>query len=1091
VKRKNLFFAYLLCALAVQVCAQGTMLLRQPTVNSNKIVFVYANDLWSVDITGGTAARLTSNIGAESEPHFSPDGSLIAFTGQYDGNTDVYTIPAGGGEPTRLTWHPVADKVTGWTPDGSSIIFATVRDGVVPTLESRLYKINKNGGHPEPLTIPRAVKGEISENGQYIAYQQIDFWDPEWRNYRGGQAKPIWIVDLKSLDLKQTVQTDNERHVDPVWLDNVVYFLSERDFVNNVWSFDPKSGAMKQITFHKDFDVKSLDAGGGKIVYEQGGYLHLWTPSSNKSEKLRIEVKADFNYSREKWIDVPATGLVNATLSPTGKRALFEHRGEIISIPKENGAARVLTNSSSSAERSPVWSPDGASIAYFSDASGEYELVISDQNGGNIRKIAIPKPTFFFKPVWSPDGSHVAYTDTDYQIRLTNIKTGITVVADSDAYAHPDRTLNPLWSPDSKWLTYVKIGDNNYKKVKVYNISEGKSYDITDGMADAITPVWDATGKYIYFLASTNYALNTGWLDMSSYDRPTTRAIYGVALSKDSSSPFLPKSDEEKLESSTESKADTSSKATQKTEKSGDKSKVAEVKIDFDKIEDRIFALDIPEKNFTELYDSPDGYLFYEESKEDQEGSTIHRYNLKDRKSEVFLNGVFSFVVSHDRKSILYRAGGNWGILGSSDSNKKSGDGKLEALSGLKLKINPQQEWKQILKEGWRYQRDFLYVDNVHGAPWNDVYKWYAPWVDHVRHRSDLNYIVDIIGGEVAVGHSYTSGGDLPQATAIGIGQLGADYEIINGMYSVKKIYNGESYNPQSKAPLRGPGIKVRVGDYILAVNGRPLTANDNIYQYFENTVDKNTQLTVNDKPSMAGSWQVNVLPIGSENTLRVNHWIEGNRKKVDSLSKGQLAYVYVPNTRRGGYNSFNRYYFAQQDKKGAIIDERNNGGGSAADYMVDIMDRELQGYFNSRTKEKKPFLTPNAGIYGPKVMIINEIAGSGGDLLPYMFNKMKIGTLVGTKTWGGLVGTWDTPPFIDGGRMVAPRGGFYDTDGKWAVEGVGISPDVLVEQTPKDVIAGRDPQLEKAVEIALKKIPTEFIPVKPEPKAPIRYKRP
>jgi tricorn protease len=432
-----------------------------------------------------------------------------------------------------------------------------------------------------------------------------------------------------------------------------------------------------------------------------------------------------------------------------------------------------------------------------------------------------------------------------------------------------------------------------------------------------------------------------------------------------------------------------------------------------------------------------------------------------------------------------------WGILGTGDSNKKIGDGKLETLSSIKLKINPMEEWKQIFREGWRYQRDFLYVSNVHGAPWNDVLKWYSPWIDHVRHRTDLNYVVDILGGEVAVGHSYTSGGDFPNIDNVPVGLLGADFEIQNGVYRFKKIYLGESWNPDIKAPLREPGVNIAAGDYLLEVNGQSISTSVNLYKYFEATANRQIKIKVSSKPSAEGARTVTIVPVENENQLRNIDWVESNRRKVNELSKGQLAYVYVPNTGNPGYTSFNRYYFAQQDKKGAIIDERNNGGGSAADYMVDIMARDLHGYFNSRTEGHLPLRVPHAAIYGPKVMLINERAGSGGDLLPYLFNKMKIGPLVGTKTWGGLVGTWDTPLFVDGGRMVAPRGGFYDVNGQWAVEGVGISPDIEVQQTPADVMKGRDPQLEKAVDEALKLLKTQAVEMKAEPPAPVKYRRP
>lgn len=1068
---------YALCVVLVSAgyaAAQGTMLMRQPTISTTDIVFVYANDLWIVSKEGGDARRLTSNEGEESVPHFSPDGKLIAFTGQYDGNTDVYLIPAEGGQPTRLTWHPGADIVSGWTPDGKEILFASSREGV-PTRESKFFTISKDGGMEKGLEIPRAVTGEISEDGKYIAYQQIGFWDPEWRNYRGGQAKPIWIVDLKNYSLKMTPQTDNERHVDPVWLNNVVYFLSERDYANNVWSFNPANNELKQLTFHTDFDAKSLDAGGGLIVYEQGGYLHTLNPATATSKKLTINVRGDFHWARARWEDVGAGALQNPAISPTGQRAVFEHRGEIFTVPKEKGDWRNITKSSGAADRAPVWSPDGKRIAWFSDASGEYQLLITDQEGLEKPKvIAIPNPTFFFKPAWSPDGKYIAFTDTDYNLLFTDVATGVTKKADTERYAHPNRSLNPVWSPDSKWIAYAKLLDSHFKVIKAYNVETGQTLQLTDGMADAISPAWDASGKYLYFLASTTYGLNTGWLDMSSYDHPVTRGIYLVVLNKDDASPLLPRSDDEKEKPKDEKKEGTPI-----------------VKIDIDGINQRILAIDAPVRTYTELYAGQDGQVFYAESVPNQPGNTLHRYTFKDMKSEVYLSSVTDVVISNDRKSLLYHSGPNWGILGTGDSNKKSGDGKLNAIGSIKVKIEPRQEWKQILREGWRYQRDFLYVNNTHGAPWNDVYKWYSPWIEHVQHRTDLNNVVDILGGEVAVGHSYTRGGDYPDLEEVSIGLLGADYEVDKGFYRFKKIYTGEDWNPGLRAPLREPGIGVKEGDYLLEVNGVALSASENLFKYFEATAGKQIKIRVNSKPSAEGSRLVIVVPVESENQLRSINWVEGNRKKVDQLSGGKIAYVYVPNTSQPGYTSFNRYYFAQQDRKGAVIDERNNGGGSAADYMVDIMARNLHGYFNSRVGDHRPFLTPNAGIFGPKVMIINERAGSGGDLLPYLFNKMKIGPLVGTKTWGGLVGTWDTPLFVDGGRMVAPRGGFYDVNGQWAVEGVGISPDIEVQQTPADVINGKDPQLERAVQEALNLLKTQSVELKPEPAPPVKYKRP
>lgn len=1066
------FTAIVLFIFISDVFAQGTRLLREPTVSEDHIVFVYANDLWITARDGGQATRLTTGEGGEIHPHFSPDGSKIAFTGQYDGNSDVYVMPVEGGQPKRLTWHPDNDNVSGWTPDGESVLFVSGRKGH-PTQSSTFYTVGLDGGLPSKHKIPRAATGELSPDGKYIAYQPVSFWDPEWRNYRGGQAKPIWVVNLETNELQMSPRANRERHIDPVWLNGKVYFLSERDYTMNIWSYDPQTGESKQETFHSQFDVKSLDSGDDRIVYEQGGYLYELDPATGDHHQIEISVQGDMTRARPRWVEASANDLDNAQISPTGQRALFQFRGEVLTVPKEKGTWRNLTNSSGAADRYPIWSPDGQKVAWFSDKSGEYHLYISDQKGlEEPKKIELEDPTFFFKPAWSPDGKYISYTDTHYRLWYVNTETGETTHVDTDGYANPERTMNPRWSPDSRWIAYAKRLDSQYRVIKVHNIETGDTYQITDGMADSTEPVWDESGKYLYFLASTNFALDTGWLDMSSYGRPTTRNLYLVLLDKDTPSPFLPESSEEpKVEN-----------GSQQNNAEADKS-VPEVTIDMQGISDRIVAADIPEKEYGGLIKGPENQVFF------QDGMALHRFDVTTNKSEEFLPTVNYATVSNDRKNMLYRSGDTWGIV-STNGSHKPGDGKID-ISGVQVRVEPQKEWHQIFREGWRFQRDFLYVNNEHGAPWQKIYEWYSPWVDHIRHRSDMSYLIDILGGEISVGHSYTFGGDYPDLDRISIGLLGADLEKANGRYRIKKIYTDENWNPNLKAPLTQPGIDVSEGDYILAVNGEELDSSDNPFSLFEGTADRNTIVTVNDKPSMDGAHNISVVPISDESALRTRAWVESNRRKVDELSNGRLAYVWLPNTGNGGFEAFNRYYFAQQDKDGVVIDERNNGGGSAADYMIDVMDRELLGYFNSKVGDHfPPFTTPMAGLWGPKVMVINERAGSGGDLLPYMFKKKELGPLVGTRTWGGLVGTWDTPQFIDGGGMIAPRGGFFNTDGEWDVEGKGISPDIQVMQRPEKVISGNDPQLERAVQEALNLLKTQGIELKKEPEAPEKWKR-
>lgn len=1074
----NTIFSLIFILLFTPIFGQDTMLLRQPTLSSEEVAFVYANDLWKVSLSGGEATRLTTYEGYEFSPHFSNDGKWIAFSAEYGGNTDVYIIPAEGGTPERLTYHPGSDVVQGWTPSGD-IVFRTGRKGH-PTKTSQLYTVSMEGSFPKVLVDIRAAYGEVSQDGNYLAYTPITSWDPEWRNYRGGQAMPIWILNLNSQNLERTPQLDGERHLDPVWIGEKIYYLSERDYVSNIWSYDIENQIEEQITFHKKFDVKSLDAFRNQIIYEQGGRLHLLDANTKTAQTLDIHVKGDLNFSRERWEEVKASNVSHPDLSPNGKRAIFEHRGDIFTFPKDKGSWRNITQSSGVADRFPVWSPKGDKIAWFSDKSGEYQLVVANQFGEDKSYYKLDNPTFYFTPDWSPDGTMISYTDTDYNLWYIHLETGKIQKVDTDGYAHPNRTMNPNWSPDSRYITYEKQQKSHFKAIFIYDTDSGQTHKISDPLSDATSPVWDQSGDYLYFLASTDYGLNSGWLDMSSYDPSVNRSLYAVVLSDKGQAPNLPKSDEEEVDKDEEEK----SKA---KDKKNESDPVKSLDIDFENIQNRIVNLKLPARNYPFIKSAEEYKLFIAESVPNQKGVKVHTYDVKEEKPEDFETAVSQMLVTKNGKHSLFKQSGQWKITATKAKPKPEDQIKVSA----KIKVIPHKEYAQIFKEGWRFMRDFLYVDNVHGAPWDKIYSWYQPWIKHVKHRTDLNYVIDILSGEVAIGHSYVSGGDMPDVEYVPVGLLGADFETENGFYKISKIYDGEKSNPNISAPLGLTGQNVNVGDYILEVNGKGITAQDNIYAHFAQTAGRTVSLLVNSKPTRTDAQRVYVKPVRRENRLRYIDWVENNRKKVDELSDGKLAYVYIPNTSNPGFTSFNRYYFAQQDKKGVILDERNNGGGSAADYMIDIMMREPMGYFNSKAGDNRPWTSPIAGIWGPKVMLINERAGSGGDLLPYLFKEKEIGPLIGTQTWGGLVGTWDTPRFIDGGRMVAPRGGFYDIDGEWAVEGEGIAPDIEVIDDPSMAIKGRDAQLERAVKEAMKLLETEEFKIKAEPEAPVRWKRP
>ncbi len=881
-----------------------------------------------------------------------------------------------------------------------------------------------------------------------------------------------------------------------------MFFISDRDGVGNVWSFDTRSKKLAQVTKFTDFDVKTMDSGAGAIVFEQAGYVHELDPKSGKERIVDITASGDFPWMMPRWEDV-SNRITNLSLSPTGKRVLVEARGEVFTIPAEKGDVRNLTNSTGSAERDPAWSPDGKWISYFSDRAGEYRLYIEAQDGLTPpREITLEKPAHYYTPSWSPDSKKLLFTDTGLHVWVLDVASGRARVVGSDPWMVPQRTLNPVWSPDSKWVAYSSRLRSLYHAIFISNAETGETKQVTDGLADAVWPAFDANGKYLWFLASTDFGLRSQWLDMTSYDHNENFGLYLAVLKKTDASPLLPESDEDRgvgtgrralppgacasdAAGGALGGAEPTTPAADQPQTPRGQRQPVNVQIDFDGLSKRIISVPgVPERQYSALRSSTDGIVFYLQAGQagggqgfGGGGSELVRYRLCNRRAATFVESATDYDVSADGRKLAFRQGGGGGggaapggrppapslfVVDADRNPPQAGTGRVNY--SLRMYLDPKEEFKQIFNEGWRNQRDYLYVPNLHGTDWVKDKELYGAMLPYVMHRADLNYLLDMMGAEIAIGHSYVRGGDMPDVPQVQGGLLGADFAIENGRYKVTRIYDNENWNPDLRSPLAVPGANVNVGDYILAINGIELKAPDNIFRLLDGTANRQTSLTVNDKPSLEGARQVVVLPVATEQALRTRAWVESNRRTVDQLSGGQLAYVYLPNTGQPGYQSFNRYYFSQQDKKGAIIDERFNGGGSAADYIIDVLQRDFDGYFNNVAGDRYPFTSPSAGIWGPKVMIINEMAGSGGDLMPYMFRYRKIGLLVGKRTWGGLVHTADTPPFVDGGSAIAPRGGFFTRDNRWAVENEGVAPDVDVENWPKEVIAGRDPQLERAV---------------------------
>jgi len=1060
------FFIAILLLTAYNANAQGTRLLRQPTISATQIAFEYGGDIWIVSKAGGDARRITSTAAVESNPHFSPDGQWIAFSSDRSGIPQVYIVSAQGGTPTRLTWYPSPANPRGWSPDGKQVIYACGRE-TAPVSFNRLWTVPVKGGPSAVLPAPWAFDGNYSPDGSKLVVDRVSRWDVEWRHYHGGQNTPLQVLDIKTLT-EQTIPTDGSEDIHPVWMNDMIYFLSDRDFIMNVWAYNPAAAAVKQVTTLKTGDVKWLAGNGKELVYEHDGYLNLLDPATGESKQLNINVVGDFPWAETRTENV--TGNVSeASLSPGGKRILMEARGEIFTVPVENGDARNLTHSSGAADRRPIWSPDGTQIAWFSDKDGQgYALYITDQEGiKEPRKISIGDSKLAWEPAWSPDGKYIAFDDNTVTVKAIEIKTGNIITIDTAGMNLERGNMNLTWSPDSKWLAYNKSSANNFRTVIVWSVDSKKTTPISDPMADAISPAWDMNGRYLYFLASTNVALGSGWANTSSQQAHPTFGAYITILRKEDPNPFPLKSDEEPDTTKPKTKDTTSFKG---------------VRIDWEHLDRRIIAMPIPVGEYDGMLAGPKGTVLI------GSGRKLSKYTVADKKMEDIVNGGSQFAVSGDREKLLFKGDAGWRVVSTA---RPAGPGDGAVAVNLTMELNRLDEWKQIFYEAWRYQRDYFYDRNMHGRNWQEVWDEYMPLVPYIRHRADLTYLLDELGGEVSVGHSFVFGGDFPAVDAPKAGVLGADLVIADGKWKIKRIYTTESWNPGVVAPLAQPNLKVEEGDYILAINGRPLTADTDPYELLNATAGMQTILQVNNKAGEDGAWTVTVRPTGSEAGLRQLGWIEDNRKKVNELSHGKLGYVWVPNTGGSGFSNFNRYFFAQQDKQGAVIDERFNGGGLLDDYMVDLMVRRLRAAATNEVPDGKPMRLP-AGILGPKVLLINELAGSGGDFFPWVFRQQKVGPLIGTRTWGGLVKSSVHYAFIDGGAMTAPDNGIFDpVQNKWIAENMGISPDVEQKITAQAVSQGKDLQLEKAVEVALQLLEKEPWPsvTKPPYSTPAKKK--
>jgi len=1072
---RSIRFAAVVAALFVgssstfAVDIHDTRLLTQPAVSADRIAFAYANDLWVANLDGSSVRRLTSHPGVEGNPRFSPDGKWIAFSGEYDANTDVYIVASEGGVPQRLTWHPGEDLPQGFTPDGASVVFTSPRE-VYTTRYLQLFTVPVGGGAVTKLPIPNASEATYAPDGAHIVYQPLSEAFAQWKHYRGGRASRLMVFDTKSYAVEQIPQPASRANdTDPMWVGDRIYFLSDRNGEFNLHSFDPRSKAITQLTRFTDFPIIGATAGAGRIIFEQAGYLHLFDPATARENRLKIGVAADLLETRPRFVK-GSKYIRESSLSPTGARVALDFRGEIITVPAEKGDDRNLTRSAAAHDRFPAWSPDGKSIAWFSDESGEYQLFIQSQDGKAApRKIALSGAGFYADPRWSPDSTKIAFTDNSRSLYVLDVASGAVAKISSQPLYSPGTwdEANHAWSPDSKWLAYVRLTRTYMRQILLWSVDSSQSHALTDGFSDAANPVFDANGKYLYFLASTNAGPVQDWFSMSNADMLATSNIYLAVLSKGVPSPLARESDEEKP-------ADVATKPDEKTDEKKDNDKKDEkkpekvtVKVDLDGLSQRIVAFSLEAAGYDSLQVGKTGEIYYLVGRDEDDGGALRRYSIEKRKEDSLLEKVDRYEISRDAKKVLLRMKDNL-VIADLGEKVDASKNKL-ALDRIEVKIDPRAEWKQIFNEAWRINRDYFYDPGFHGADWNAMRAKYAAFLPDVGVRQDLNRVMRWMSSELAVGHHRLGGGDsLANTDTRPGGLLGADYAVDNGRYRFRKVFGGLNWNPELRSPLTEPGVDVKAGEYLLAVEGNELRYPENLYSRFERTAGRLTEITVGPSPDGKGSRTVQVVPIESEAQLRNRDWVEGNLRKVTEATNGRVAYVYVPNTTTTGHEYFKRYFFPQANRDAIIVDERHNGGGQVADYYIDILRRPFISNWAFRYGDD--LKTPLASIQGPKVMLIDETAGSGGDLLPWMFRKLELGPLVGRRTWGGLVGILGYPTLLDGGFITAPNLAFWTEEG-FGVENEGVAPDVEVEQTPADVIAGRDPQLEKAIEIALREL--------------------
>ncbi|HXF43754.1 MAG TPA: S41 family peptidase [Pyrinomonadaceae bacterium] len=1095
---------FLSIAFSASNAAAQTKLLRFPDIYGDKVVFTYGGDLWIAPSSGGTAIRLTAHPGVETFAKFSPDGKWIAFTGQYDGDEQVYVIPAGGGEPRQLTFYPARgplaprwgydNQVLGWTNDGR-IVFRSLRDSWTLPI-ARLYTVSYEGGPVEPLPMPEAGSGDISPDGKKIVYspRSRDF-RPEKR-YSGGQANTLYIFDLATNDAEKISEGERASR-DAMWIGENIYYNSDRDGKFNLYSYNTQSKKTTQITKNRDWDIRWPSSDNlSRIVYERDGELEVFDTNTKKAQKLNIYVPDDGVNKRKRQVSV-ANLISYYTLSPKGERAVFSARGDIFTVPAEKGAVRNLTKSSGAHDKYPVWSPNGRQIAFISDASGEEELWLVDQDGTSQPiQVTTGSRAQKYEPRWSPDNSKIAFSDKDGRLYVVTLATKqVQMIVD----AANGLIMDYEWSPKGKFIAFSMQNPLGLSSVYIWSAETSKVQRITPEMFSANSPVWDTNGDYLYFIGTHEFAPQ---ISQSEFNYATNRMnmIYAVTLSSDGKNPFPFESDEVSTADQAQSGA---SQPAASPQPSGNvpangsappgqagKTEKAE-KIDFEGIERRVTRVPLGADNYVGLAAAKGSLLYivqppfyYGRPAESQ--SSLRVFSLKDRKEAVLQSPASGYTVSADGTKLMVASpGGQYFIMEANLNGERTK--KQISTAGMVAIIDPVQEWNQIFNEVWRRYRDWFYVENMHGFNWEQIREEYKKWLVYVAHRSDLNYVISEMCSELTVQHAYIDGGDFNLPPRVRVALVGARFEAdkASGRYRISKIFAGQQEEEIYRSPMSEVGVKANVGDYLLQVNGEEVKTDRDVYAYFRGIADSPVTLTLNSSPTLEGARKVTIRPVTNETDLIYMDWVEANRRRVDQLSNGRVGYLHIPDMGAAGIREFIKWYYPQLKKEGLIVDVRANGGGNVSRMIIERLRRKVLGINYSRTNQDGTTY-PDGTFMGPMVAILNENSASDGDIFPYMFRAAGIGPLIGKRSWGGVVGITNRGNLIDGGVVNVPEFALANPQGQYIIEGHGVDPDIEVDNDPKSVIAGRDPQLERAVEEVMKKL-TQPVKLPKKPAEPVK----